>query len=74
MAPSATTKKTTTATTKKTTTKKKTCECKYSASDIQKIKEQAYYLWVNSGMPENADMDNWLKAEAEFKKSCKTKN
>jgi hypothetical protein len=34
--------------------------------DLERIREKAYYLWMEKGYPENTDLDNWLEAERQF--------
>lgn len=34
--------------------------------DLEKIRERAYFLWVEKGYPENTDLDNWLEAEKQL--------
>lgn len=31
-----------------------------------RIRELAYYKWVDAGHPDNSDLDFWLQAESEF--------
>lgn len=33
------------------------------------IRERAYFIWEQTGRPHNAELDNWLQAEAELQKS-----
>lgn len=32
----------------------------------EKIKELAYYKWIDAGMPDGKDMEFWLEAEQEI--------
>lgn len=32
----------------------------------QRIRELAYYKWIDAGCPSNKDLDFWLSAEADY--------
>ena len=32
----------------------------------QAIRERAFYIWEQRGLPAGKDLDNWLSAEAEY--------
>ncbi len=34
--------------------------------DIDRIRDRAYYIWVENGRPHGQDLDHWLLAELEF--------
>jgi hypothetical protein len=34
--------------------------------DLERIREKAYFLWIEKGYPENNDLDNWLEAEKQL--------
>jgi hypothetical protein len=34
--------------------------------DSEKVREKAYFLWIEKGYPENNDLDNWLEAEEQL--------
>lgn len=34
--------------------------------DLEKIRERAYFLWIEKGYPENTDLENWLEAEKQL--------
>ncbi len=48
--------------TSKTRSKKKNPSVSKN-TDIEKIRDKAYFLWAEKGCPENTDLDNWLEAE-----------
>lgn len=41
---------------------------RYSAEDLKKINERAYFIWVNKGKPAGSSQADWLQAEKELKK------
>lgn len=40
----------------------------YSARDLSKIKDRAYFIWLSKGKPANTSSSDWSQAEAEFKR------
>lgn len=34
--------------------------------ELERIRERAYFLWIEKGYPENTDLDNWLEAEKQL--------
>ncbi|MDD4954696.1 MAG: DUF2934 domain-containing protein [Candidatus Omnitrophica bacterium] len=46
-------------------------EKKYSQQDIDKIKERAYFIWLNKGKPNGSSASDWILAEKELKKEGK---
>lgn len=51
--------------------KKKEEAKKYSAQDIARINERAYFIWLNAGKPANSAVSNWFLAEEQLKKERK---
>lgn len=44
---------------------------KYSPQDMEKIKERAYFIWLNKGKRAGSTVCDWLLAEKELKKEGK---
>lgn len=40
-----------------------------AGTDIEQIRERAYFIWENTGRPHGQDIDHWLLAEMESQQS-----
>lgn len=39
-------------------------------SNEEKVREAAYFIWLNNGCPEGVEIDCWLEAEAQEGGEC----
>ncbi|MDP2344219.1 MAG: DUF2934 domain-containing protein [Deltaproteobacteria bacterium] len=49
-----------------------TGECEYFLEDfmvVQKVRERAYYLWLEEGRPEGRAFEHWQRAEQQLDQS-----
>ncbi|MDD4182361.1 MAG: DUF2934 domain-containing protein [Candidatus Omnitrophica bacterium] len=51
--------------------KEKITANEYSPQDIEKIKERAYFIWLNKGKSAGSAVCDWLLAEKELKNEGK---
>ena len=51
--------------------KEENSAAKYSSEDLKKIRDRAYFIWLNKGKSGNTAQADWLQAEKELKREGK---